>query len=445
MFRALLIAAGVVCAAGQYPVAPNPIYEGASLLTQINSTKNGMLYHMDKDRFHIDVVHMWGSAREMGYAQGLLTGKRAYDFLVNALDEFYREQAASIPLGDLPEWLQAIIKKELENDAVQAFHAALAYVYDREVLYLERSESRPIQEMEGLAQGICDSGAVENCDYNDLVKRIKHANMLPELIRMTCSMLGAWGTATPNGKLTQLRALDFGDGPFVNYSSLLVYHPDSGYPFTSIGFPGIVGMVTGFSTHLALSEKVWETYGNPSVQPGGYDGLPVVGVIRDIVQFSKTKEDAFNFAYDRTRTWAVFMGVGDDTSQEFRAMAYRQEDLHWYGPQNISMITNFTAVNDVVFIDKHPQPSHDHTTMPDLVKQWDGNLTSVNVAQNFPRVMMSGDVHIAVFDYGLRTVKVAIGWINSQGAYGADDKEGRACNQPFFEFKMDDLFDHPRP
>eukprot|EP00666_Eupelagonemidae_sp_cell4sb_P006027 gene6027-4196_t len=41
--------------------------------------------------------------------------------------------------------------------------------------------------------------------------------MLPELIRMSCTMFGAWGSATPTGNLTQLRALDFGSGPFANY------------------------------------------------------------------------------------------------------------------------------------------------------------------------------------------------------------------------------------
>eukprot|EP01064_Diplonema_japonicum_P023685 TRINITY_DN34098_c0_g1_i1.p1 TRINITY_DN34098_c0_g1~~TRINITY_DN34098_c0_g1_i1.p1 ORF type:complete len:446 (+),score=113.37 TRINITY_DN34098_c0_g1_i1:42-1379(+) len=445
MLRSALLVASVLCAAGQYPVPPNPIFQGAPLLKKLNKSKNGILYHLEQGRTKLDVVHMWGTPRELGYAQGVLNGARVYDFIVNALDEFYSMQADAIPLGDLPAPIRDLVRRQLEHDVPMAFHTALGYVYDREYEYLAVSESRPIEEIEGLVQGVCDSGAVPNCDYNDLLRRVKHANMLPELIRMTCSMLGAWGTATPTGKLTQLRALDFGDGPFVNYSTLNVYHPDKGYPFTSVAFPGIVGVVTGFSTHLALSEKVWLTYEDPSVQPGSYDGLPVVGVIRDIIQFSKTKEDAFNFAYDRTRTWAVFMGVGDDSSQEFRAIAYRQKDLHWYGPQNISMITNFSAVQDVVFIDKHPQPSHDHVTMPSLVKQWNSNLTSDNVATNFPRVMLSGDVHVAVFDYGLRTVKVAFGWVDSAGRYGPDDKAGRACNQPFFEFSMDSLFSHPRP
>ncbi len=42
--------------------------------------------------------------------------------------------------------------------------------------------------------------------------------MLPELIRMACTAYGAWGNATGGKGLTQVRALDFGGGPFANYT-----------------------------------------------------------------------------------------------------------------------------------------------------------------------------------------------------------------------------------
>ena len=51
------------------------------------------------------------------------------------------------------------------------------------------------------AGGSCDVGAWET--------KLQTLNMLPELIRMTCSMIGAWGSATADGQLLQLRTLDF--------------------------------------------------------------------------------------------------------------------------------------------------------------------------------------------------------------------------------------------
>ena len=46
--------------------------------------------------------------------------------------------------------------------------------------------------------------------------RLRAINMLPELVQMQCSMMGAWGAATKgaagaaSGALVQLRSLDFG-------------------------------------------------------------------------------------------------------------------------------------------------------------------------------------------------------------------------------------------
>ena len=84
-------------------------------------------------------------------------------------------------------------------------------------------------------------------------------------------MFGANGTATPDGSLLQLRALDwyadgmnklilhsviylqvhlifaFCTGPFRNYPQITVYHPNSGngYAFANIGWSGWIGSITG--------------------------------------------------------------------------------------------------------------------------------------------------------------------------------------------------------
>jgi hypothetical protein len=72
--------------------------------------------------------------------------------------------------------------------------------------------------------------------------------MLPELVRMACTAFGAYGSATPDGGLIQLRSLDFGSGPFANYTVLQVHHPpEPAQAFVSLSFPGFVGVITGVS------------------------------------------------------------------------------------------------------------------------------------------------------------------------------------------------------
>ena len=224
---------------------------------------------------------------------------------------------------------------------------------------------------------------------------------------MTCSMFGAWGSATPDGNLIQLRSLDFGDTPFSNYTVVVVRHPSAARDaapsnsFAAVSLPSWTGAVTGFSKHIAISEKVWETYDKPDVQPGHYDGEPVALVLRDILQFSNDRADAISFAQHIKRTWAVFVGVGDSASQRFTAMGYREKDLEVFDPANISTVTHMPVVDDVVYIDKHPQPSHDQATMPKLLQAYHGHIDA-RAAINISRVMGSGDMHIAVYDFGAR-------------------------------------------
>ena len=91
---------------------------------------------------------------------------------------------------------------------------------------------------------ICESGVLE--------ARLIKVNMLPSLVQMQCSMMGAWGNATVDGKLVQYRTLDFGGGPFANNNVLTVHHPtDSDNAFASVSWPGFVGAVTGFSEKVS--------------------------------------------------------------------------------------------------------------------------------------------------------------------------------------------------
>ena len=422
--------------------SPNEIIDAGPLIKPVNTSIHGKLLQVSHNSIKVDIVHVYGGSKEMGYAQGLLMANTLNVFMTEALPEYYRSLADQLPLKDLPEWLQDRIRNATAAELPKIFDDALEYVFLKEEKYLIESKSQPLEEIKGIAEGMCDSGKIANCSVSKLYKIIRNSNMLPELIRMTCSMMGVWGESRGgSGGLTQLRTLDFGGGPFANYSTLIVYHPVDGNSFVNVGFPGIVGAVTGMSTEVSLSEKVWETYDTPSIQPGHYDGLPVVGVIREMLQFANSKEEAFEIASSHTRTWAVFLGVGDRKSQQFRAIASREKDLKWYSPSNITEITHFQPVPEVVFIDKHRQPSHDNYTMPNLVKEYKGNMTGSVVAQNIPRQEKSGDVHIAVYDWNTMELFVSFGVVDSTGSYGPND-EGFACFQPFLRFNFSDLVNY---
>lgn len=65
-------------------------------------------------------------------------------------------------------------------------------------------------------------------------------------------------TASTNGSLLQLRALDWDtDGPFKNFATVVVYHPNAGEgnAWANVGFAGWTASITGFSEQqIGLSE-----------------------------------------------------------------------------------------------------------------------------------------------------------------------------------------------
>ena len=112
----------------------------------------------------------------------------------------------------LPAWLQKELEHALESAAPGVFEKALQWVFSKQQKHLLASPAQPLVEINAIARGLC-SEAGGSCDVEAWTTKLQTLNMLPELIRMTCSMIGAWGSATEDGQLLQLRTLDFGGAP----------------------------------------------------------------------------------------------------------------------------------------------------------------------------------------------------------------------------------------
>ena len=446
-FRVLAATAlAVALSARGATVDPNPIYAASDYRKFVRSVPNGKLYSVTVPGTNeLLEMHLYGDAKARGVAQGQLIPDIVETFMFDELTEFFRSEVDQIPLGRLPQWLQSAIVKAGESLAPEAFDLALGYVYDREKTHTEACPSKIFDEVDGLIEGLCSTNRTSGIcsDMDKLKLRARRINMLPELIRMQCSMMGAWGASTADGKLVQMRTLDFGTGPFANRSVIAVHHPGGdAQAFASITFPGFVGVVTGFSESIAQCEKVDDITGakNPK---GSYEGLADAFVIRQQIEFAKSKEDAVKIAQDAKRTWGVWLGYGDFASQEFVAMDYQQAHALPYDDQSLPSRTNQTLYKDVAYIDKHPQPSNqtDHPELPSVIDQNYGNITAQLVAQTFPNVTESGDVHIAIWDMGARDVYVAFGVTTAN----ASSFVRTAYRSPFVKFSMDSLWAEKAP
>lgn len=358
------------------------------------------------------------------------------------LDKFYVMEVMSLDLSGLPDNLQKILKALQLKGAAHApeiFKTAMAWVWDSEKDYVP---SYIIDEISGIANGMCAASA-SGCNVTQWTEELQNLNMLPELIRMACTAYGAWGSATPEGGLLQLRALDFGTGPFVNYTILSVHRQtENGNAFVSVSFPGMVGVITGVSqSGVGISEKVWMTYDTPDLLPGSYVGEADVFVLRDLLQNAKTKEEAVAYVNSVKRTWAIWIGVGDYASQKLDLIGYQQASVGVYDDTNIASMNGASYIENIAFVDKHPQPSHS-TDLAQALNDFHGNVTS-ETSKIITKFHQTGDVHIASYDFYHKTMYVAIGKSNENGEYGpvgGDMDSWKAYNRPFLKFNLEDLW-----
>ena len=371
----------LACACGNDDV-PNEVYSAVDYQTKVGQVKNGVLFSVRAPNdTALDVVHLYGNASQRGYAQGQLLAEKILEFVNVGLPSFYKSEVDQIPLNFLPQWLQNAIKGLLKDAAPEAFKLALNYVLDQQRSFIEASKAGVFDEMRGIAEGVCFNRT--DCDVDALEKNIQQVNMLPELIQMQCSMMGAWGDAVPGNSLVQLRSLDFGGGPFANQSVLVVNHPsDSKGAFATLSFPAFVGAVTGFSENIALSEKVDDVTGasRPKEHTRGKQYHLLFGTYFNMRILKKLLLLLLRLPPVRGQ----WLGIGDYESQKFIAMLYDEDSALPYDDETLPSLTNQTRFKDVAYIDKHPQPSP-NPDMPQLVKDYYGNMTAKNVATIFPR------------------------------------------------------------
>jgi len=390
--------------------------------------------------YRLDLV---GNTYERGFAFGHLMAHEIIYFTQVAMSKYFMDMVLGLDVSQFPEPLQEILHVIQIKGAIaapQAFNDAMAWVYEQEE---DNMPSYLIEEMEAIGDGVCNK-LRGDCNVTEVQGMIKRFNMLPELIQMACTMFGAWGKASTSGNLMQLRALDFGGGPFSNFTILAVYRSseNDAHAFATIAYPAFVGAITGVSqTGVGISEKVWMVNAKKSLQPGNYQGEPDVFVLRDILQLAQTREEAEAHMQEVNRTWAIFIGVGDYASQRMDVVGYKEDSAVVYTDETISEVTQMPYLESVVYVDKHPQPSDD-ASLPTALTDFYGSI-SLDTSRTIIQYHRSGDQHIAMYDFGDKKMLLSVGKINEDGEYGpvgGDLSSWKAYNRPWLQFDLEDLW-----
>lgn len=394
---------------------PLPPITGSPVL--IKTVPNGKLFMDYSVDAPIRLAHVYGSAYQMGFAMGQLLKDDLETFLPDVMTYFSGQTESELP-PILPAWLRKMI-------AEKGTPFALDFTYTLTKPYTP-------QHFEDEIQGMADGSGMD-------IKLIRRLNMIPELIKAHCSMIGAWGPAinetAPGSTLYQLRALDWNtDGPFQEKPAILVYHPDNGVPFASWGWTGFVGALSGYSSSsVGICEKYWGGYNGTYFM----EGYPFHYLLRDILQFDGDIKSAYERIENAQRTCAIFVGLGDNKSNEFRAVEYSHDILNIYSDTTYPVYPAHPQKKGLIYIDKHFQPSND-PCLANLVLESYGKLDTQHLLWA-ASVHKTGDAHAAIYDYAKNYMYVSAASVASKPPIVP------AYDRQFVGYNMLDLWAEPRP
>jgi hypothetical protein len=272
---------------------------------------------------------------------------------------------------------------------------------------------------------------------------VRRFSLFPELIKAQCSILGAWGKATTDGGLLHLRALDWGtDNPFRKFPLLTVYHPlaGNGHPFAQLGWTGLLGALTGYSPFVGAGEKVWLAYNGTYVR----EGIPWTYLFRDMLQYDETVDQAIHRINTSHRTCSVFLGLGDHVDGNFKVVEYSHDRVEVFGdatpfPGYAPTPSQHPLFSDVVYVDKHMQPSKD-PCMGSIISTFYGSIDANSII-SLVSLLQTGDMHAAIFDYkrDLMYVAVASQTVASSSSTAPNPVQP-AYDRQFIKFDMNALF-----
>jgi hypothetical protein len=286
----------------------------------LNSTANGSSKRVITANLTapLTLLHVYGSVYDMNRAAGELLAAEIAALVPASLAYLYAQVNASYNLSWLPEPVRDwVVEYGVETALDWTWNATAAYTPPH---------------WQDAVRGLADGSGASAAD-------LQRVAMIAEWTRAQCSMLGAWGPATPSGSLVQLRALDWDtDGPFQRFPVLTVYHPDAasgGAASAVLGWAGMLGAITGVSSSgVGLSEKVWDAYKGP------YNALGYVWsfLLQDALMFDRDSDQVLSRIASANRTCAIWIGLGDAHGNggggSFKAVAYSSSQVSIYNDVN---------------------------------------------------------------------------------------------------------------
>ncbi|MDP2334849.1 MAG: C45 family autoproteolytic acyltransferase/hydrolase [Bacteroidota bacterium] len=218
-------------------------------------------------------------------------------------------------------------------------------------------DKRFIEELKGFSEG-------SGIDLSFL----EAAHAIPFISPYACSGVDAWGKATTNGHLYQIRNLDYStDAGLQDYPVVIVYKPTNGIAHANITFSGMLSSHTGINAQsIVIGEK-----GESPERELPYDlhGKHFTILFRELLYDAKSLSDAEKIIENSKLIKRYYFFVGDGKLKDGAALKYlisTPDSVRWHKwtdmdktdihvPKVYNDITYYTMKNDIAstFFDEH--------------------------------------------------------------------------------------------
>lgn len=158
-----------------------------------------------------------------------------------------------------------------------------------------------------LNEGARLSGGAKPIGFSDLV--LSNAMLDLGLVFGGCFSFALWDDATKDGSMWVGRNLDYAPlASLAAYQSLLIYNPDHGIPFATVGYPAFFGVMHGMN-----ERGIVVTMNYSLVKPSQmtYQGIPFTMKLRQILQEAQSLEEAIEIVKHAPRTVGLSILLAD--------------------------------------------------------------------------------------------------------------------------------------
>jgi len=388
---------------------PYPVYTASPRLW--STVTNGKLYVAGNGSDFFYIQHLYGTPYEMGLAHGTLFK----EIIPTGLNRFYDWVEGQIE--EILPWLPAYVAGLVADFGVPI---ALEWTWNNTKPF---THQRYIDEMNGIADGIPVNR-----------QHIYNINMIAELIKAQCSIIGARGEATRhslNGGVVHLRTLDGMGGstmPIKDYPVVTVYHPSGAPTVANFGWVSFIGSVTGMGEFVGVGEKYWGSH-NQSVMKTA--GEAWTFVTRDLLS-APDFTSAISLLNHANRTCAIHLGISS-SKNDFIGAEVVGEEVIYFNDTSINY-PQHPIFKGMVYWDKHSQPTPSYC-FPDLFQQQYGHITAESLATVVAPMAETGSLHSVVWDY----VTMQAYFANARKT-NATDGDVKSFTRQFTRLNMSALF-----